>query len=944
MIQSEAQLEAEFLAQLHGLGWSPATLPDADALLANLQIQLEAFNGLSLSSSEFARLRGHLEAGTAFDAWTRLREPCTLPRDDGTAVTIRFLDMNRLDRNRLQVTSQLTMKDKRTNRYDVTLLVNGLPLVQVELKRRGVEIAEAFNQLNRYDRDSFGALGGLFRYLQLQVISNGVNTRYLAHNLLQLPEMAFTWSGPDNRAINMLDEFTQAFLAPGHLLHMVTHCMVRHVGLRSLMVLRPYQFHAVEAILRHLREGTGHGHVWHATGSGKTLTSFKAAQRLAALPEIDKVVFVVDRADLDYQTQKEFNEFERGSVDATEDTRQLVSHLADPGRRLLVTTIQKLNLAVTRRKFLRRLDPMRKGRIVFIFDECHRSQFGTAHGAISEFFPQARFIGFTGTPILAPNAIGGRTTQDLFGACLHRYLITDAIADGSVLPFAIEYVRDDPPVLEPTGNTRRDRKRQRDLERVRMSAEFFDHPDRIGAVADWVIANHDRKTARRKFGAIMAVGSVDSLLAYQDAFAARDHDLKIATIFTCAANEEDPAATGIIPEDDVSGETLDLPRRDRLQGFVDAYNARYGTNESVMDGQGFRAYHQAISRRMKLRDRAPEKPEKFIDILLVVNMFLTGFDARGVNTLYVDKNLRWHGLIQAFSRTNRTRGLDKAHGNVVSFRDLKENTDEAVALFANRDAPARVIAPSYEARLEEFAAAAQRLRKVAPTPAKVDDLRDENRVREFVEAFRALLRIRSAMAMFARFDPDDLAIPPQEFEDYKSKYLDLDRRARQGEDPALAEFLSGMDFELELVRRDEINVAYILALLGQGKRERAEALLAGEPSLQGRQPLLRRFIDKVMPGLPAGADMEITFEAFQQDAEAEDIRALAEREHLREDAARGMLERLARSGKQPLPDEIAASLSRPMGLRERSAAGARIQEALAAMAQLYRGPAAAQQR
>lgn len=728
-VQTEAQLETELVNRLQSLGWEAATIADEAALFANLRTQLGSHNGITLSDDEIMRVRNHLEKGNPFEKAHALRDRFALKRDDGTTVRLQFFNSEEWCRNRFQVATQIAIAGVRKNRYDVTLLVNGIPLGQIELKRRGMEIKEAFNQVNRYQRDSFRAAGGLFQFIQVFVISNGVNTRYYANNRNQSFEFTFPWSGPDNRQVNRLAEFTDTFLERCHFAKMVAKYVVLHESDKLMMILRPYQFYAAEAILQRVQLGRDNGHVWHTTGSGKTLTSFKAAQNLTALPKVDKVVFVVDRADLDYQTQKEFNHFEKGSVDSTDNTRMLVDHLADPNRKLVITTIQKLNAAISRDRFAGKLDPVKDGRVIFIFDECHRSQFGETHKRIKSFFSRAQMFGFTGTPILAANAVGGQTTEELFGKALHKYVITDAIRDGNVLPFSVEYVREDPPQADKTGNAKEDRKAQKTLDRILASAEYFEHPDRIDAITNWIIANHGRKVRGREFAAIMAVGSVDALIAYYDAFErkrqAHEHDLRVSTIFTYATNEEDPDATGLIAETDFpDGDPAPeaLPRRDRLQGFVKDYNAHYGTNESVLDGKAFYTYYRSLAQRMKMRDRKGFDPAEGIDILLVVNMFLTGFDAKTVSALYVDKNLRWHGLIQAFSRTNRILNGRKSHGNIVCFRNLKERTDEAVALFANKDAMATVVAPSYEGKLKQFEEAVANLLAVTVNADAVDDL------------------------------------------------------------------------------------------------------------------------------------------------------------------------------------------------------------------------------
>lgn len=958
-IQSEAELETELFDRLAGLGWARAAIPDETAMIANLRAQLDAHNDVTLSDAEFAKVRNHLEKGTPFEKAHTLRDRFRLTRDDGTPLFIQFFNSDEWCRNRFQVATQISLHGKRKNRYDVTLLINGLPLGQIELKRRGMEIREAFNQVCRYHRDSFAAAGGLFQFVQIFVVSNGVNSRYFANNPSQSFAQTFTWAGADNQPINRLADFADAFLERCHFAKMVAKYVVLHESDKLMMVLRPYQYLAAEAILQRVQLGRDNGYIWHTTGSGKTLTSFKAAQNLTALPKVDKVLFVVDRADLDYQTQKEFNHFRPDSVDPTDNTRTLVEHLADPTRKLAITTIQKLNRAISGDRWAAELVGVKDSRIVLIFDECHRSQFGATHGRISQFFSRAQMFGFTGTPILVPNSVGGRTTESLFGKPLHTYVITDAIRDDNVLPFAVEYVREDPPVILPSGDETQDRKRKRAIEAAMASDDYFLHPDRIDAVTDWIIENHGRKTRDREFGAIMAVGSVDQLIAYYDAFErkrqAGRHDLSIATIFSYAANEEDPGADGLIPDPDFpAGDPppADQPRRDRLQSFVDEYNARYGVNESVLDGKGFYTYYRALAKRVKARDRKPFDRTQGVDILLVVNMFLTGFDAKTVNTLYVDKSLRWHGLIQAFSRTNRIIGPRKSHGNVVCFRDLKERTDEAVALFADRDARATVITPSYDALLDRFRAAEQALRSVVADPDAVDRLPDENAKEAFVKAFREVLRARSALETHSQFDPADLSMAPQELEDFKSKYLDLEAAARGGGDGDDAHpVLSEIDFELELIRRDEINVTYILALLtamnadikvrgiGSIKANRLRTqiihLLTSEAGLRGKAPLIRKFMDEIMPGLAEGDDLHAAFAAYWESARDAAVADLVMREGLVAERLVAMMRRIAFTGKRPLSNEITALMAAPQGIVARQQAARRIVDGIAQIVETF---------
>ena len=742
------------------------------------------------------------------------------------------------------------------------------------------------------------------------MISNGVNTRYYANNRHQSFAQTFTWADVDNKAINRLDAFTDLFLEKCHLSKMIAKYIVLHQSDRILMVLRSYQYYAAEKITERVQLGRQNGYIWHSTGSGKTLTSFKAAQNLIEIPKVKKVLFVVDRADLDHQTVREYNHFQPDSVDETNDTKSLVKQFTNPNVKLIITTIQKLNNAITSSRHHEAMDALRKERVVFIFDECHRSQFGDAHKRIVDFFPSAQMFGFTGTPIFADNSINRRTTKDLFNECLHKYVVTDAIRDENVLRFAVEYVQ------------------HMDTEaKEHHSKEFFEHPERIATITDWVIQNHDKKTRGKQFGAMMCVGSVDALLQYYECFDARrkegKHDLKVASIFTYAANEDDAEADGLIPETHFPSDktsTVSTPKRDRLVEIVNDYNTMYGVKESVLDGKGFYTYYRAIANRVKSRDYKPFDPEQGVDILLVVNMFLTGFDAKTVNTLYVDKNLKFHGLIQAFSRTNRILNLEKSQGNIVCFRDLKEATDDAIALFANKNAREEVIIGSYDEHLVKFEAAAANLFAIVQSPDAVDDLIDENAQAAFVKAFRDLIRVRNILSSFSEFDDSSLPVEPQDFEDFKSKYVDLAHKLSQTDEEKLPPAFDGIDFELELIRRDDINVSYIIALLtsmnqydegnieetkkAKQQRKRIFELLNTEVSLRGKRPFIERFIDQKLPMLDSEADIGKAFSEYWSNERTTAIKQFEKEHGLKEIEFQEVVSQMMFSGKNPLADDI----------------------------------------
>ncbi len=866
--QTEAQLEESLIQRLTGLGYARVTISSADELRANLKKQLEIHNKLEFSQGEFNKVLNYLDKGNVFQRAKTLRDRYQLTRDDGSSCYIQFMNTVHWCQNQYQVTNQITQEGKYENRYDVTLLVNGLPLVQIELKRRGIELKEAFNQINRYQRHSFWAESGLFNYVQLFVISNGVNTKYYANNRKQEFKQTFYWADEQNELITQLDDFTDVFLEKCHVSKMISKYIVLHESDKILMVLRPYQYYAVEAIVERVMAGRKDGYIWHTTGSGKTLTSFKAAQILTKLPKVHKVVFVVDRADLDYQTTREFNYFSEGSVDGTDNTASLVHQMAGDNP-LIVTTIQKLNTAITKTRHEEAMVALRDKRVVFIFDECHRSQFGDTHKNIVKFFTSAQMFGFTGTPIFKENAAanqhGKRTTKDLFGECLHKYVITNAIADENVLKFSVEYWgklkrKDGSLIDEKVHNINK--------------KEFFESDERINGVVDWIVANHNRKTHNKQFSAMMCVSNKEMLIKYYEAFkakkAAGEHDLRIVTIFTYAANEEDEDANGLIGEPDFDIKTDDPKNkhsREKLEEYVADYNVLYHTQHSVKDGKAFYTYYKDIAKRMKERDKESFQDKDRADIVLVVNMFLTGFDAKKLNTMYVDKNLKYHGLIQAYSRTNRILGELKSQGNIVCFRNLKDNTDQAIKLFCDTDANEDILMEPYEFYVDQLNQGLEKVLELADTPNSVNDLQSENDQLAFVKAFRNLIRTLNKLKPFTDFTWADLNLNEQTFEDFKSKYLDIYDRSHDKEPGA--SILEEVDFELELIHRDEVNVAYILKLLGQIQEKKKKQgtsndtekamqdvldMLGKEVQLRSKRELIEKFMKDYMPNLAPEQD------------------------------------------------------------------------------------------
>jgi type I restriction enzyme R subunit len=946
--QSEAILETNLIKQLINLGYEHAPVHNEDELLGNLKRQLEKFNNTSFSEKEFNNILNHLAKGNVFEKSKTLKDRFQVTKENGDIEYIRFFDTDNLSNNRFQVTNQVSQEGSYKNRYDVTLLVNGLPLVQIELKRRGLEMKEAFNQINRYQRHSFWTNYALFQYVQIFVISNGVNTKYYANNRKQSFKQTFFWADVNNKNITELRDFTDAFLNKAHLSKMIAQYIVQNETHRILMVLRPYQYYAVEAIINHVnsykekvpqknspdpsKEGTkGNGYIWHTTGSGKTLTSFKASQIIMKMPDVHKVVFVVDRKDLDYQTMKEFNSFKKDCVDVTDNTKSLVDQFTDDTK-LIVTTIQKLNNAVSKNRYEKHMQHLKDKRMVFIFDECHRSQFGDTHKKIISFFHNIQLFGFTGTPIFADNAhkndMGKRTTKDLFGECLHKYVITDAIRDQNVLKFGIEYVGK----YKQKGNTFIDIEVE-DID----TREVYDSEVRLEKITDYVIQWHRQKTHNKDYTSIFAVSSIDNLIKYYDFFRAKkeagEHDLRIASIYTFGANEDDPDATGMLPGDyAMAAEPKPTYRtdhkREKLDAMISDYNAMFHTSFSTKDSKSFENYFKDISKRIKDREKEGFNDADRVDILLVVNMFLTGFDAKKVNTMYVDKNLRYHGLIQAYSRTNRILGEQKSQGNIVCFRNLKTATDEAIALFSDKDAKEDIFIPPYEEIVKKFIASFKELIHIAPTYKSVDDLPSEDEQSDFIQAFRELMRIRNVLNSFVEFDWDDLPMDEQSFENYKSKYLDLYESVKNTRSKEKDSILNDIDFELELIHRDEVNVAYILKLLAKYKqakeadkekqKKQIVDLLAGDIQLRSKRELIEKFIEENLPHIEDADDIPDEFQKFWNEQKTLALAQLCEEENLDKKQFQALIDAYIFSEQEPLREDVFKCLdNRPSVLKAR---------------------------
>ena len=833
MTQSEEILEQGLIKTLKEMSYEYISIKEEENLYANFKLQLEKHNRKELAlhgrehitDAEFDKILLYLEGGTRFEKAQKLRDLKEFELENGERVWIEFLNKHQWCQNEFQVSNQITVEGRKKCRYDVTILINGLPLVQIELKRRGVELKEAYNQIQRYHKTSFH---GLFDYVQLFVISNGINTRYFANNPNSGYKFTFNWTDAQNVPFNDLRMFACSFLEKCNLGKMISKYIVLHEGDKCLMVLRPYQFYAVEQILDRVQNTNKNGYVWHTTGAGKTLTSFKAAQLVSEIDGIDKVLFVVDRHDLDTQTQSEYEAFEPGAVDNTDNTYKLIKRLSGDSK-IIITTIQKLNCAVTRDYYNKHLQEVRNQKVIMIFDECHRSHFGDCHKNIVKFFNNLQIFGFTGTPIFAENAKQEHTTAEVFGDCLHRYLIKDAIADGNVLGFLVEYYKG------------------------QQDTDLFDEK-RMTEIAQFILNNFNKSTFDGEYNALFAVQSVPMLLKYYKIFKSLNPRIKIGAVFTFAANEsQDDNQTGMN-----QGFENENVTADELQNIMDDYNAMFDT---AFTTDNFNAYYDDINLRMKKK-----KPDmEPLDLLLVVGMFLTGFDAKKLNTLYVDKNLEWHGLIQAFSRTNRVLNEKKRFGKIVCFRDLKEKVDAAVKLFSNNNPNEFIIRETYDTVKRELNELAIRFKEIYPDVQSVDLLKSEYDKRDFVLAFREIIKKHAEIQIYEDFEPTDcdFVMSEQEFADFKSKYLDITVGVIIPTQPTLSlatdveipygddRTLDDIDFCLELLHSDVINVAYILELIAdlnpddadyQQKRQNILDTMIKDAVMRNKSKLIDDFI------------------------------------------------------------------------------------------------------
>ena len=962
--QSEADLEKEFIRLLCELGYERLTIHKEADLIANLRTQLEKLNDYRFTDGEWKRFWDEVLANTNFGILekTRLIQEDyvqVLRRDNGESKNIQLIDKKCIHNNSLQVINQYAISTEEgaahDNRYDVTVLVNGLPLIHIELKRRGVPIREAFNQIDRYQRDSFWASSGLYEFVQIFVISNGTNTKYYSNTTrfnhikdakAQKAKKSKTsnsfeftsfWADANNRIIPDLVDFTKTFFCKHTILNILTRYCV-FTAENMLLVLRSYQIVATERILNRIeiannykKYGTvaGGGYIWHTTGSGKTLTSFKTAQLATKLDYIDKVLFVVDRKDLDYQTMKEYDRFEKGAANSNTSTAVLKRQLEDDNARIIITTIQKLATFIKKNAGHSVFDK----RVVIIFDECHRSQFGDMHQAITKYFKKYHLFGFTGTPIFAVNAGVSknptlRTTEQAFGDQLHAYTIVDAINDKNVLPFRVDYIKtmDAEPDI--------DDKEVWDINREKA----FLAPERIRLVTEYILTHFDQKTYRGDktytysvlqniaevasagskqqieeikqkqrvsgFNSIFAVSSVDAAKLYYAEFQRQmaenpQRRLKVAVIYSYGANEEE--TDGILDEENPEDTSaLDQSSRDFLDAAIRDYNEMFHTNYST-DGDKFQNYYKDVSLRMK---------NKEIDLLIVVNMFLTGFDATTLNTLWVDKNLKMHGLIQAYSRTNRILNSIKVFGNIVCFRNLQKRTDDAISLFGDKDAGGIVLMrgykdyyfgyedadgkyhPGYQDMIEEL---------TTKFPLTEERITGEQRQKEFIVLFGAILRMRNLLTSFDEFAGSEI-LSERDFQDYLGRYQDLrDEWKNRKPGGEKEDITDDIVFEIELIKQIEINIDYILMLVQKyhdSHCDDKEILITiqkavdASPELRSKKALIETFI----AGINGVSDVMLEWRTFVAEEKERQLVTIIQEENLKDEETRRFMDSAFRDG------------------------------------------------
>ena len=933
--QSEQALENEFIRMLTEQGYDYLEIHDSESLIKNLRTQLEIVNDYKFTDSEWDRFFNDSIANNndgIVEKTRKIQEDNiqVLKKDDGTSKNITLIDKKCIHNNRLQVINQYVENSGNyDNRYDVTVLVNGLPLVHVELKRRGVALKEAFNQINRYQRDSFWAGSGLYEYIQIFVISNGTSTKYYSNTTREshIKEQTSTrnkskktsnsfeftsyWADSNNKVISDLVDFTRTFFAKHTILNILTkYCVFTSEEL--LLVMRPYQIVATERILNRIQVATNYkkmgtieagGYIWHTTGSGKTLTSFKTAQLASKLEYIDKVLFVVDRKDLDYQTMKEYDRFQKGAANGNRSTKVLQKQLEDTTSKIIVTTIQKLSEFVKRNKN----HPVYQKHLVLIFDECHRSQFGDMHKMIVQNFKNYHLFGFTGTPIFAKNA--GRTTnpdfcttEQAFGEKLHTYTIVDAINDGNVLPFRIDYINT---IKAKEGMT------DKEVEAINTE-EALSSPERVSNVVSYIIEHFDQKTKRNSFydlkgqrvngfNSMFAVASIPMAkkyyLEFKKQLEEKQKDLTIATIYSYAQNEED-TSDGILDDEGFETDLLDKSSREFLDFAINEYNKKFKTNFSS-EGNGFQDYYKDLSDKVKHRE---------IDLLIVVNMFLTGFDATTLNTLWVDKNLKQHGLIQAYSRTNRILNSVKTYGNIVCFRNLQEATNDAIALFGDKNATGIVLLKSYEDyyygyeddKGKKQIGYEERIAMLLQKYPLGVQIVGEKAEKDFIVSIGNILRLRNILSSFDKFAGNAI-LSERDFQDYTGMYVDLYQKYKQKDDGEKESIKDDIVFEMELVKQVEVNIDYILMLVAkyhQSNCEDKEILgtidkaIKSSLALRSKKELIDGFISKIN----ADTNVMDDWGKFVKEQKEIDLKKIINDENLNEEETRKFLDNAFRDG------------------------------------------------
>ena len=933
--QSEQALENEFIRLLTEQGYDYLEIHDSESLIKNLRTQLEIVNDYKFTDSEWDRFFNDSIANNndgIVEKTRKIQEDNiqVLKKDDGTSKNITLIDKKCIHNNRLQVINQYVENSGNyDNRYDVTILVNGLPLVHIELKRRGVALKEAFNQINRYQRDSFWAGSGLYEYIQIFVISNGTSTKYYSNTTREshIKEQTSTrnkskktsnsfeftsfWADSNNKVISDLVDFTRTFFAKHTILNILTkYCVFTSEEL--LLVMRPYQIVATERILNRIQVATNYkkmgtieagGYIWHTTGSGKTLTSFKTAQLASKLEYIDKVLFVVDRKDLDYQTMKEYDRFQKGAANGNRSTKVLQKQLEYTTSKIIVTTIQKLSEFVKRNKN----HPVYQKHLVLIFDECHRSQFGDMHKMIVQNFKNYHLFGFTGTPIFAKNA--GRTTnpdfcttEQAFGEKLHTYTIVDAINDGNVLPFRIDYINT---IKAKEGMT------DKEVEAINTE-EALSSPERVSNVVSYIIEHFDQKTKRNSFydlkgqrvngfNSMFAVASIPMAkkyyLEFKKQLEEKQKNLTIATIYSYAQNEED-TSDGILDDEGFETDLLDKSSREFLDFAINEYNKKFKTNFSS-EGNGFQDYYKDLSDKVKHRE---------IDLLIVVNMFLTGFDATTLNTLWVDKNLKQHGLIQAYSRTNRILNSVKTYGNIVCFRNLQDATNDAIALFGDKNATGIVLLKSYEDYYYGYEddngkkqiGYEERIAMLLQKYPLGVQIVGEKAEKDFIVSIGNILRLRNILSSFDKFAGNEI-LSERDFQDYTGMYVDLYQKYKQKDDGKKESIKDDIVFEMELVKQVEVNIDYILMLVAkyhQSNCEDKEILgtidkaIKSSLALRSKKELIDGFISKIN----ADTNVMDDWGKFVKEQKEIDLKKIISDENLNEEETRKFLDNAFRDG------------------------------------------------